>query len=149
MSARVLIVDDHAPFRALARRLLTADGFERCGRPHAPTGERRDEQEGKADASEPRNEAEPCMPTMVALRESHTNPLDAPCSNLRSLTLPPPHTLDATRVFGFLPCAGFSCNLAPSTAGCDPPDSRGRWYGLSDSVMLQIVQRCESLASLE
>ena len=26
MSARVLIVDDHAPFRALARRVLTADG---------------------------------------------------------------------------------------------------------------------------
>jgi DNA-binding NarL/FixJ family response regulator len=31
MSARVLIVDDHAPFRALARRLLTADGFEIIG----------------------------------------------------------------------------------------------------------------------
>jgi DNA-binding NarL/FixJ family response regulator len=31
MSARVLIVDDHAPFRALARRLLTADGFDIVG----------------------------------------------------------------------------------------------------------------------
>jgi DNA-binding NarL/FixJ family response regulator len=31
MSARVLIVDDHAPFRALARRLLTADGFDVVG----------------------------------------------------------------------------------------------------------------------
>ena len=27
----VLIVDDHAPFRALARRLLTADGFDIVG----------------------------------------------------------------------------------------------------------------------
>ena len=31
MSARVLIVDDHAPFRALARRVLTADGFDIVG----------------------------------------------------------------------------------------------------------------------
>jgi DNA-binding NarL/FixJ family response regulator len=31
MSARVLIVDDHAPFRTLARRLLTADGFDVVG----------------------------------------------------------------------------------------------------------------------
>ena len=31
MSARVLIVDDHAPFRALARRLLTDDGFDVVG----------------------------------------------------------------------------------------------------------------------
>ena len=31
MSARVLIVDDHAPFRALARRLLTDDGFDIVG----------------------------------------------------------------------------------------------------------------------
>ena len=31
MSARVLIVDDHAPFRSLARRLLTADGFDVFG----------------------------------------------------------------------------------------------------------------------
>jgi DNA-binding NarL/FixJ family response regulator len=31
MSARVLIVDDHAPFRALARRVLTADGFDVVG----------------------------------------------------------------------------------------------------------------------
>jgi DNA-binding NarL/FixJ family response regulator len=31
MSARVLIVDDHAPFRALARQLLTADGFDVVG----------------------------------------------------------------------------------------------------------------------
>jgi DNA-binding NarL/FixJ family response regulator len=28
---RVLIVDDHAPFRALARQLLTADGFDIVG----------------------------------------------------------------------------------------------------------------------
>jgi DNA-binding NarL/FixJ family response regulator len=31
MSTRVLIVDDHPPFRALARRLLTADGFDVVG----------------------------------------------------------------------------------------------------------------------
>jgi DNA-binding NarL/FixJ family response regulator len=31
MSARVLIVDDHAPFRALARRVLTDDGFDVVG----------------------------------------------------------------------------------------------------------------------
>src|ERR1700750_2231397 len=31
MSARVLIVDDHAPFRALARRLLIDDGFDVVG----------------------------------------------------------------------------------------------------------------------
>lgn len=31
MSARVLIVDDHAPFRALARRVLTEDGFDVVG----------------------------------------------------------------------------------------------------------------------
>ena len=31
MAVRVLIVDDHAPFRALARMLLVADGFEVVG----------------------------------------------------------------------------------------------------------------------
>jgi two-component system response regulator EvgA len=31
MSARVLIVDDHPPFRALARMLLEADGFDVVG----------------------------------------------------------------------------------------------------------------------
>ena len=31
MAVRVLIVDDHAPFRALARLLLVADGFEVVG----------------------------------------------------------------------------------------------------------------------
>jgi DNA-binding NarL/FixJ family response regulator len=31
MSTRVLIVDDHAPFRALARRVLTDDGFDVVG----------------------------------------------------------------------------------------------------------------------
>ncbi len=31
MCARVLIVDDHAPFRAMARRLLVADGFDVVG----------------------------------------------------------------------------------------------------------------------
>jgi DNA-binding NarL/FixJ family response regulator len=31
MSTRVLIVDDHAPFRTLARLLLTADGFDVVG----------------------------------------------------------------------------------------------------------------------
>jgi DNA-binding NarL/FixJ family response regulator len=31
MSTRVLIVDDHAPFRALARLLLTAEGFDVVG----------------------------------------------------------------------------------------------------------------------
>ena len=31
MAPRVLIVDDHAPFRALARLLLTADGFDVVG----------------------------------------------------------------------------------------------------------------------
>jgi DNA-binding NarL/FixJ family response regulator len=31
MAARVLIVDDHAPFRSLARRLLTAGGFQVVG----------------------------------------------------------------------------------------------------------------------
>jgi two-component system nitrate/nitrite response regulator NarL len=31
MALRVLIVDDHAPFRALARMLLVADGFDVVG----------------------------------------------------------------------------------------------------------------------
>ena len=31
MAVRVLIVDDHAPFRALARMLLVADGFDVVG----------------------------------------------------------------------------------------------------------------------
>jgi len=31
MAVRVLIVDDHAPFRALARLLLAADGFDVVG----------------------------------------------------------------------------------------------------------------------
>ena len=31
MTARVLIVDDHAPFRSLARRLLVAGGFQVVG----------------------------------------------------------------------------------------------------------------------
>jgi DNA-binding NarL/FixJ family response regulator len=31
MAPRVLIVDDHAPFRALARRLLAASGFDVVG----------------------------------------------------------------------------------------------------------------------
>jgi len=31
MAARVLIVDDHAPFRSLARRLLAAAGFQIVG----------------------------------------------------------------------------------------------------------------------
>ena len=31
MPIRVLIVDDHAPFRALARQLLTVDGFDVVG----------------------------------------------------------------------------------------------------------------------
>jgi DNA-binding NarL/FixJ family response regulator len=31
VAARVLIVDDHAPFRSLARRLLVADGFQVVG----------------------------------------------------------------------------------------------------------------------
>ena len=31
MAVRVLIVDDHAPFRALARMLLAADGFDVVG----------------------------------------------------------------------------------------------------------------------
>ena len=31
MAVRVLIVDDHAPFRALARVLLTSDGFDVVG----------------------------------------------------------------------------------------------------------------------
>jgi DNA-binding NarL/FixJ family response regulator len=31
VAARVLIVDDHAPFRSLARRLLAADGFQVVG----------------------------------------------------------------------------------------------------------------------
>lgn len=31
MAARVLIVDDHAPFRALARMVLVADGFDVVG----------------------------------------------------------------------------------------------------------------------
>jgi DNA-binding NarL/FixJ family response regulator len=31
MAARVLIVDDHAPFRSLARRLLVAAGFQVVG----------------------------------------------------------------------------------------------------------------------
>jgi DNA-binding NarL/FixJ family response regulator len=31
MAARVLIVDDHAPFRSLARRLLVAGGFQVVG----------------------------------------------------------------------------------------------------------------------
>jgi two-component system nitrate/nitrite response regulator NarL len=31
MAVRVLIVDDHAPFRALARKLLVADGFDVVG----------------------------------------------------------------------------------------------------------------------
>ncbi len=31
MTVRVLIVDDHAPFRAVARRLLVADGFTVVG----------------------------------------------------------------------------------------------------------------------
>ena len=31
MAVRVLIVDDHAPFRALARMVLVADGFEVVG----------------------------------------------------------------------------------------------------------------------
>jgi DNA-binding NarL/FixJ family response regulator len=31
MAPRVLIVDDHAPFRVLARMLLAADGFEVVG----------------------------------------------------------------------------------------------------------------------
>jgi DNA-binding NarL/FixJ family response regulator len=31
MAVRVLIVDDHAPFRALARLLLVADGFDVVG----------------------------------------------------------------------------------------------------------------------
>lgn len=36
MALRVLIVDDHAPFRALARRLLAASGFAVVG--EAPDG---------------------------------------------------------------------------------------------------------------
>jgi DNA-binding NarL/FixJ family response regulator len=31
MAERVLIVDDHAPFRSIARALLTAEGFEVVG----------------------------------------------------------------------------------------------------------------------
>jgi DNA-binding NarL/FixJ family response regulator len=31
MAVRVLLVDDHAPFRALARMLLVADGFDVVG----------------------------------------------------------------------------------------------------------------------
>jgi DNA-binding NarL/FixJ family response regulator len=31
MRVRVLIVDDHAPFRSLARRLFTAEGFDVVG----------------------------------------------------------------------------------------------------------------------
>ncbi len=37
MSPSILIVDDHAAFRALARRLLQADGYEVVG--EAPTGQ--------------------------------------------------------------------------------------------------------------
>jgi DNA-binding NarL/FixJ family response regulator len=37
MARRVLVVDDHPGFRAAARRMLTAEGFEVVG--EAPTGE--------------------------------------------------------------------------------------------------------------
>ena len=37
MAVRVLIVDDHAPFRALARMVLVADGFDVVG--EAASGE--------------------------------------------------------------------------------------------------------------
>ena len=38
MAVRVLIVDDHAPFRALARMVLVADGFDVVGEAGDGTG---------------------------------------------------------------------------------------------------------------